>query len=549
MNPISATLASNFSAATNATGTTGAAPIRIAVVGHTNAGKTSLLRTLIRRVDFGEVSDRPGTTRHVERVELRIDGRAAGVQFFDTPGLEDAVALQEHIRTHFAADPAILPAEQVRRFLAGPEAHRVFEQEAKVLRTLLDCDAAFLVIDVRTPVLPKYRAEIGLLAACARPVLPVLNFVRQAMAGGGEAPWRALLADAGLHAVARFDATAPFTGAERELYQDLATLLPAHRQTIAGIVQRLEAERAARRDAACAEIARLLLRTAAMRRDVVMPEPGSPLARPASDGSPLPPATRIGVEDEPAVDGAIQQAMRAAALALRQDVLRCAASCTRSLLDLYGFRTDDADEAPLPPLHGRWEMDLFNTDTLRQAGKRLGAGTAMGVAVGLMADIALGGASLGAGMALGAAAGGALAHGWGPLGRRMAARMRGIREVTVEDAVLLVLAQRQIALVRALEQRGHAAMVAMETIGSGDTASSPRNGTSTDTSMHISTNTATGAAGNPTAETASDSALRAVRATRIARSHPQWEEMKVGTPDAQAATDEVAEALAAAFRG
>ena len=32
-------------------------PIRIAVVGHTNAGKTSLLRTLTRRIDFGAVSD------------------------------------------------------------------------------------------------------------------------------------------------------------------------------------------------------------------------------------------------------------------------------------------------------------------------------------------------------------------------------------------------------------------------------------------------------------------------------------------------------------
>ena len=49
-------------------------PIAIAVVGHTNAGKTSLLRTLTRRSGFGEVSDRPGTTRHVESIDLRIDG-------------------------------------------------------------------------------------------------------------------------------------------------------------------------------------------------------------------------------------------------------------------------------------------------------------------------------------------------------------------------------------------------------------------------------------------------------------------------------------------
>ncbi|MDZ4356934.1 MAG: GTPase domain-containing protein, partial [Variovorax sp.] len=88
-------------------------PIRIAVVGHTNAGKTSLLRTLTRRVSFGEVSQRPGTTRHVESVDLEVNGQPA-VRFFDTPGLEDAVALREHLAGLDAAalafhlvDPAI----------------------------------------------------------------------------------------------------------------------------------------------------------------------------------------------------------------------------------------------------------------------------------------------------------------------------------------------------------------------------------------------------------------------------------------------------------
>ena len=71
--------------------------LRIAVVGHTNAGKTSLLRTLTRRAAFGEVSDRPGVTRHVERIDLLLQGEVA-VRFFDTPGLEDAVALLDYLQ-------------------------------------------------------------------------------------------------------------------------------------------------------------------------------------------------------------------------------------------------------------------------------------------------------------------------------------------------------------------------------------------------------------------------------------------------------------------
>ncbi len=46
------------------------APLKLAVVGHTNVGKTSLLRTLTRDVGFGEVSHRPSTTRHVEGARL-----------------------------------------------------------------------------------------------------------------------------------------------------------------------------------------------------------------------------------------------------------------------------------------------------------------------------------------------------------------------------------------------------------------------------------------------------------------------------------------------
>ena len=41
-------------------------PLSLAVVGHTNTGKTSLLRTLLRDSTFGEVKNAPSTTRHVE---------------------------------------------------------------------------------------------------------------------------------------------------------------------------------------------------------------------------------------------------------------------------------------------------------------------------------------------------------------------------------------------------------------------------------------------------------------------------------------------------
>jgi GTPase Era involved in 16S rRNA processing len=396
--------------------------IRIAVVGHTNAGKTSLLRTLTRRVRFGEVSERPGTTRHVEKIALEVAGRAA-VTFFDTPGLEDAVSLREHLEA-FAAKAAT-PPDRIRAFLQGPEAHGVFEQEAKVLRAMLDVDAAFLVIDAREPVLPKFRAEIELLNSCARPVLPVLNFVRSD--ASREPAWRELLSAYGLHAVVRFDAAAPFVGAERELYQDLGTLLRDRREQLTRVVASLAAEAVQRRDAAAARIAELTVDVTALRRTVPSAEFNDPTRRLA-----------LIADLQAAVSTKTQR-------------------CADDLLALYGFREGDADEAPLPQLEGRWSMDFFSAEALKDAGLRLGKGAAVGAAVGAVADIAMAGLSLGTATALGATIGGALSQGFGPMGRKLMNLMNDVQELTVEDRVLFVLLDWLLALVRALEQRGHAA--------------------------------------------------------------------------------------------
>lgn len=448
--------------------------IRIAVVGHTNAGKTSLLRTLTRRVDFGEVSERPGTTRHVESVDLKIDGRSV-VRFFDTPGLEDAVSLRQHLE---AFDTAQTPPDRIRAFLRSPEAHGTFEQEAKVLRAMLEVDAAFLVIDAREPVLPKFRAEIELLNSCARPVLPVLNFVRDA--ASREPEWKELLSAYGLHVLVRFDAAAPFTGAERELYRDLATLLRERREPLHRAVERLEAEAAQRRHAAAARIAELLVDAAATRRTA------------------------------PAGEFADAAKRKVLVAALRQAVTDKAQRCTDDLLALYGFRQGDAHEAPLQAVEGRWKLDFFEPEAMKAAGLLMGKGVVAGAAVGVVADLALAGLSLGAGAALGGAIGGALSQGWGPFGRKLANMLRDVQELSIEDSVLVVLAAWQLQLAQALERRGHAAI---------ERIAIDRSGAERDVAT-------------------------AVRAARPARSHPEWESSRRLRWTAPAARDALIEQVA-----
>lgn len=397
-------------------------PIQVAVVGHTNAGKTSLLRTLTRHSAFGDVSDRPGTTRHVEAIDLKVNG-ASAVRFYDTPGLEDSTTLLDYLES---LDDCPTRPDRVRAFLKGPEARASFEQEAKVLRKMLEVEAGFYVIDTREPVLPKFHAEVEILTSCAKPIMPVLNFVRHQDSRKEE--WLAMLSANGLHAYVQFDAVAPFVGSEKQLYQDLATLLRERRAQLSKVVEDLEAQRQERQAAGCRLIADLLVSLAALRREI----------------------PREDFEVEPKREAFIQD-FRSAVLAQTRHIMD-------ELLLVYGFRKEDADSTDLPMLAGRWENDLFNPESILDASKKLGTGAAVGAAIGLVADIAVAGMSLGAASVLGATLGGLASQGWGQVGRKIANKARGVQELTLENAVLLIVAERMLDLLWVLEHRGHAAM-------------------------------------------------------------------------------------------
>ncbi|MFN3050905.1 GTPase/DUF3482 domain-containing protein [Pseudomonas alloputida] len=394
-------------------------PLKLAVVGHTNVGKTSLLRTLTRDVGFGEVSHRPSTTRHVEGARLSVDGEPL-LELYDTPGLEDAIALLDYLERLERPGERLDGPARLERFLQGSEARQRFEQEAKVLRQLLASNAGLYVIDAREPVLAKYRDELEVLANCGKPLLPVLNFV--ASSQHREPEWREALARLGLHALVRFDSVAPPEDGERRLYESLALLLENARPALQRLIDDQQAQRLARRHSGKRLIAELLLDCAACRRSV---------------------------EAEPAAEA------RAIA-ALRQDIRQREQRSVEALLKLYAFRREDAHASDLPLLDGRWGDDLFNPETLKLLGVRLGSGVAAGAAAGAGVDLLVGGLTLGAAALAGAIAGGALQTARN-YGARLMGKLKGKRELTVDDTVLRLLALRQQQLMVALDNRGHAA--------------------------------------------------------------------------------------------
>ncbi len=291
--------------------------LRIAVVGHTNTGKTSLLRTLTRDKRFGEVSAMPSTTRHVEVTGLTL-GQQRVAELFDTPGLEESIALLERLDTLTSESGERLDGlGRIRHFLDLPEAHTRFEQEAKVLRQMLLSDAALYVIDARDPVLAKHRDELAILHSCAIPVLPLLNFVGTPRAH--EKAWRDALARLGLHVVVSFDTVAPAADGERVLYSKLATLLDARGTVLQRLVQQHEEDAGRRRQEAMGLLAELLIDTAAYR-------------------VPVPEST--------------EAALSSALVAFNDAVRAREQACVEALLGLYRFGPEDIDAAALPAAPG-----------------------------------------------------------------------------------------------------------------------------------------------------------------------------------------------------
>lgn len=452
--------------------------LKLSVVGHTNVGKTSLLRTLLRDVGFGEVSHRPSTTRHVESARLSVAGEPL-LELYDTPGLEDAIALLDYLERLERPGERLDGPARIARFLDSAEARQRFEQEAKVLRQLLASDAGLYVIDAREPVLAKYRDELQVLAGCGKPLLPVLNFTHAASQREGE--WRDALARLGLHARVAFDTVAPPLDGERRLYESLALLVEPARPQLERLILDHEAQGEARRQTGARLIAELLVDCAACRRSVA--------AQP---------------QIEPGEVGALHQAVRQ-----REQ------QCVEALLRLYAFRPDDAQAGDLPLTNGRWGDDLFNPETLRQLGIKLGGGMAAGAATGVGIDLLVGGVTLGAAALLGALAGGGLQTARN-YGGRLLGKLKGQRELTVDDNVLRLLALRQRQLLAALLARGHAATAAIH--------------------LH-----------NP-----SDDAWREARlpeALRRARAHPEWSSLNPGARLEQTERRQQVESLALELGG
>lgn len=412
--------------------------LNIAVVGHTNTGKTSLIRTMLRSTEFGVIEDAAGTTRHVEQATVSADNEPI-LNLYDTPGLEDSRALSAYIKKLHARSASLSPVQILEYFVTHVSVNDPLEQEAKVIRQVLRSDILLYIIDVREPFLEKYRLELDVLTQSARPMIPVFNFIAEH--NQELAKWRQHLAGYHMHATLEFDTVAFTFEAEKRLYQKIQSLVESHYAP----VQKLIDYRAKLWNQLCLSGARRiteLIVTVACYR-----------------------------ESKSAQNNLIANSLSEDRL---HDFVRKAEQhCLNDLLTIFNFSEKDVAIQKIPVSNGHWQLDIFAPGILKAYGLDVGSAAAKGAAAGVGIDLMVGGMSLGAASALGAIAG----VGWSTFrryGDEIKATVRGTKWQCADETTLQILYLRQKHLLKKLIHRGHAAQDAMK-VDAADTEKLPEN--------------------------------------------------------------------------
>ncbi len=389
--------------------------VHLIIIGHTNTGKTSLMRTLLRDSDFGEVKNTSATTRHVEAVTLFSKEDISLVTLYDTPGLEDATGVMDYLQEH--TNTRLDGVERLGAFLQAvkqndPNLKGNFTQEAKVINALLNADIAIYVIDAREPILSKYKDELAILASAGTPVLPVFNFVKNNKPN--TQAWQEMLSRRALHIVNAFDTVAFDFDAEMSLWENLATL------THAASFNTLKVERTElwqdMGEYGSLLIADFLVNVASFSKKI--------------DDS----------IDPSSVFKLMQNSVRQAFHHLQNQ-----------LLTIYKFYNTPIDNEEIDIKSG--QQDIFDAELLTRYGIRTAGGSFAGMVIGAGIDVATFGASLGLGTALGGVLGGLL-----PNSSTIKDKAMGIQTLTINDETLTLLATQAQYLHHTLRHRGHASL-------------------------------------------------------------------------------------------
>jgi hypothetical protein len=357
----------------------------VSLISHTNAGKTTLARTLLGR-DVGEVRDAPHVTTEATPYTLQDTGEGDLLVLWDTPGFGDSARLARRLRQQGNPIGWFL-SEVWDRFR-----DRTFWLTQLAVRNVRDrADVVlYLVNAAEEPADAGYLApELDVLAWIGKPVIVLLNQTGpprdRAAEAADEARWRDALARWPIvRETLTLDAFARCWVQERALFAAIERTLPGpQRPLLARLIDAWTRRRMTQFDAAMAALAGPIARAAADR--VVLP--ADPLL--AKLGRSL------GIA-RPGTETPEDEAVRAMSVRLQADL----AAGNATLIAVHGLEGRAAAEVT-----ARLATDV-RTEAPVDAGKAaVMGGLVSGALTGLGADLASGGLTFGAGMLAGAVLG------------------------------------------------------------------------------------------------------------------------------------------------
>ncbi|MFO1218140.1 MAG: DUF3482 domain-containing protein [Burkholderiaceae bacterium] len=358
--------------------------VAISLVSHTNAGKTTLARTLLRR-DIGEVRDAPHVTEFAEDHLLLKTDAGDELRLWDTPGFGDSVRLARRMRQQ--GNPigwflsAVWDRWRDRPFWGSQQALRQVRDGADVV--------LYLVNAAESPQAAGYVAsEMELLAWTGRPVVVLLNQLGAPRPPAAEAAdvqaWQRHLAPlAKVAQVLPMDAFARCWVQELTLLRAVESALPADK---AAAMQRLRESwtrtRKATFERALDGLSRSVARLAAARQAV------------ESGGGGFTEAMRRLTQlfGERADNGPADRAQAALAAALDDEVR----ASTGELIALHGLEGRAQGE-----ILSRVATQFERRDRVDEGKAAVLGGMLSGALAGLKADLATGGLTLGGGLLAG----------------------------------------------------------------------------------------------------------------------------------------------------
>ena len=364
------------------------ATISVGLLSHTNAGKTTLARTLLRR-DIGEIGDRAHVTEVAERHVLVESSHGDVLALWDTPGFGDSMRLIK--RLNQSENPLGWVVSQVwDRLVDRP----LWSSQQAIRSAREHCDLVLYVVNAaESPEDARYIApEMQILEWLGKPVLLVLNQLgpprSQTRLDAEQALWRShLAAYSCIRGALSLDAFGRCWVQEDVLLTRIAELLPAERLA-AGV--RLRAAWHARNlevfERSMRVLARLLAASAVDEESVAQAETAQRIRGWVT-------SLATGVDRPDAELARAQQA-------LTQRLDSATRAAFDELIELHGL----SGRAAAEQLQGlARELGVERPADENKAG--LWGGLLSGAAGGLAADLAAGGLTFGAGALLGAVLG------------------------------------------------------------------------------------------------------------------------------------------------